>query len=196
MNQPVDPFEGIGDLAGEPVAPRVLDPDPHAVERETGQPIQAAPQRPQLQPTPVGTAGAPKPTTKKTNPEETMHVRIKPYSKKKRQLCRRYTVFGVKFELKKGWYLVNKKVAEYLADVTADGDPDSPTIFDVCTHDQALAIEERERRRALERAGMGPYRAHEPKDMGAAGLDRMEGVVTSRDLREGHDSRMRSSRRE
>lgn len=202
MTSPVDPFEGVGDLAGEPAAlPRTLDPDPHAVERETGQPIQAAPvapppPRPLLQPTPVGSAETPKPTTKNTNEQETRLVRIKPYSKKKRQLTRRYTVFGVKFDITKGWYRVKIKVADYLADVTSDGDPDSPAIFDVCTYQQAMEMEERERRRALERAGMGPYRAHEPKDMGAAGLDRMEGVVTSHDLRHGHDSRMRSSRRE
>lgn len=201
MTSPVDPFEGIGDLNAQPAQrPAVLDPDPHAVERETGQQIRQPlpPPRARLQPTPIGTVAAPKPTTKARG-EDTRLVRIKPYSKKKRQLTRRYTVFGVKFELQKGWYRVKLPVANYLADVTTDGDPDSPYIFDVCTYDQAMEMEERERRRALERAGMGPFRAHEPKDMGEAGLDRMDGavgVVTMDDIRNGHDSRMRSTRRE
>ncbi len=195
MSSPSDPFEGIGD-SPPPVRPPVLDPDPHAIERETGHPIpRPAPMRAPLQPTPVGTASVPKPMTLKTDEEETRVVRIKPYSKKKRQLTRRYTVFGVKFDIQKGWYRVKRQVADYLADITSDGDPDSPAIFDVCTYEQAMEMEERERRRALELAGMGPYRAHEPKEMGSAGLERMEGVVTMHDVRHGHDSRMRTSRR-
>lgn len=195
MTSEVDPFEGIGDMNAQPAQrPAMLDPDPHAVERETGQPIPQPPPRPQLQPTPIGSVIAPKPTTKQRG-DDTRLVRIKPYSKKKGHLTRRYTVFGVKFEIHKGWYRVRLKVADYLADVTPDGDPDSPYIFDVCTEQQAMEMEERERRRALERAGMGPFRANDPKEMGEAGLDRM-GVVTMDDFRNGHDSRMRSSRRE
>lgn len=192
MNSGPDPFEGI---ENDPPAPPMLDPDPGALDRELESQIPPA----QAQPAAINPKSvSAKPTTKQEL--ETRLVRIKPYNKKRRHLTRRYTVFGVKFEVERGWYRVKGPVADYLENVTSDGDPDSPLIFDVCSEEEALAIETKERRRAMELAGMGPYRASDPREIrGDGGLERM-GAMTTRDLREGynsrHDRRHRSSARE
>ncbi|MCG8424392.1 MAG: hypothetical protein MJE77_41395 [Proteobacteria bacterium] len=76
---------------------------------------------------------------------DTRLVRLKPYSKKKGHLLRRYTYKGIKFDHQRGWYRVAKPIADYLAEVrqTAD-DPDTPLAFDVCTDDEARAMDEAE----------------------------------------------------
>jgi hypothetical protein len=85
-------------------------------------------------------------------------VRLKRRDPKRGHVLRRYTAFGVRFEEKKGWYRVSDEVAAYLAQVhQLDGDDDSPLAFDVCTPEEAEALEAAEKKKADERA-----RATEP----------------------------------
>ncbi len=191
--QEQDPFDGIENDPDPP--PSMLDPDPGAFDREARS-RHAAEDAPEST---IGKTGDDVFSGKIGVPDgapgdATRLVRIKPYSKRRRQLTRRYTVFGVKFEVHRGWYRVQLPVADYLRDRTTDGHPDSPLIFDVCTEDQALEMEEKERRRAMELAGMGPYKASEPREMGSSGLERM-GALTTHDLRHGYDSKHDRRRR-
>ena len=91
-----------------------------------------------------------------------MLVRIKPFDPKKGRLVRRYTAFSTRFEEKLGWYRVSEDIARYLATVhQVAGDESSPPVFDVCTEDQARAIDEAEHRLPAERAqSTAPNLAH------------------------------------
>lgn len=60
---------------------------------------------------------------------------------------------GKRFEEKRGWYRVDAKLAEYLADVLQiEGDTDSPKAFDICTPAEAAKIDEREKKIRIARA--------------------------------------------
>ncbi len=77
--------------------------------------------------------------------EKTMLVRLKPYNKKKGNVLRRYTYRGIRFQESRGWYRVTHEVADYLQKVhQISSDEDSPLAFDVCTEDDAKAIDKRE----------------------------------------------------
>lgn len=80
-------------------------------------------------------------------------VRIKPYSKARGHVLRRYTVYGIRFEEKRGWYKVNDQVASYLKTVhMRTNDPDSPLAFNVCTEEEARRLDLVERKKKIERA--------------------------------------------
>jgi len=84
---------------------------------------------------------------------QTMLVRLKPYNPKRVHLLRRFTYRGVRFMEDRGWYRVDEEIAGYLRDVRqVDSDPDSPLAFDVCTEEEARAIEEKERKEKRRRA--------------------------------------------
>lgn len=84
----------------------------------------------------------------------TMLARLKPYNKKKGCLIRRFTVFGVRFQEERGWYKVDDEVAAYLQTVHQDNnDPDSTMAFDVCTQDEAEAMESEEKAKKKEIIG-------------------------------------------
>ena len=73
---------------------------------------------------------------------ETLLVRLKPYDPRRGHVLRRYTYAGIKFQEERGWYRVEKPVAEYLRavhEVPTDGY--SPLAFDVCTEEEAKALE-------------------------------------------------------
>ncbi len=75
----------------------------------------------------------------------TVLVRLKPFSKKKSCLLRRYTYRGIRFDCHRGWYRVTGEVADYLRSVRQiPGDEDSPLAFDVCTESEAKAIDQKE----------------------------------------------------
>jgi len=80
-------------------------------------------------------------------------VRLKPYDPKRGHVLRRYTAFGVRFDESRGWYRVSDEVAAYLASVHEQPGLDyTPLAFDVCTEEEALAVEAREKKEQEERA--------------------------------------------
>ena len=114
-------------------------------------------------------------------------VRLKPFNPKRGFTLRTYTVSGTRFTQGAGWYRVSDDLAEYLRTVPSnDADPDSPYAFQVCTAEEAAAIDEAEREQALASVQRnaapidvdGPRRVHTPKSKRAA----PEGVLTTADL--------------
>ncbi len=76
---------------------------------------------------------------------ETVLVRLKPYDPRRGYVLRRFTYQGIKFHEERGWYVVDKAVAEYLRKVPQrDTDPHSPLAFDVATEEEAKALDARE----------------------------------------------------
>lgn len=81
-------------------------------------------------------------------------VRLKPFDSRRGHVLRRYTYAGVKFQEDRGWYRVSRDMAAYLRTVRqVAGDPYSPLAFDVCTPDEARALE------ASEQEAANPRRA-------------------------------------
>lgn len=77
---------------------------------------------------------------------DTMLARIRPG--KKGFKVKRYMYGGTLYVAEKGWYEVGPAVAERLTKLHQDDqDPDSPLLFDVCTREEALRLEEEERER-------------------------------------------------
>ena len=76
---------------------------------------------------------------------DTLLVRLKPFDPRRGHVLRRYTYAGIKFQEERGWYRVEKPVAEYLRAVReVPSDRHSPPAFDVCTEAEAKALEARE----------------------------------------------------
>ena len=99
-------------------------------------------------------------------------IRLKPYDPKKGHVIRRYTAFGVRFDEARGWYKVSDEVAAYLASVhQRPGDDDSPAAFDVCTDDEAKAMEAVEKKKAEERARAAEPNVAQPHDVSARPAD-------------------------
>ena len=83
---------------------------------------------------------------------ETMLVRLQPYDPHRGFVLRRYVYQGIKFHAERGWYRVEKSVADYLRTVREVAtDPNSPLAFDVGTDEEAKAIETREENAAKQR---------------------------------------------
>lgn len=73
---------------------------------------------------------------------ETLLVRLKPYDHRRGHVLRRYTYAGIKFQVERGWSRVEKAVGDYLRSVRQlPGDEYSPLAFDVCTEEEAKAID-------------------------------------------------------
>ncbi len=75
-------------------------------------------------------------------------VRLKPFNAKRGHHMRKYTHGPTRrtFEVDRGWYKVDDDMADYLATVRqTSSDPDSPDAFDVCTEEEAIKIDARER---------------------------------------------------
>ncbi len=76
---------------------------------------------------------------------ETMLVRLKPYDPRRGHVLRRFTYAGVKIHEERGWHRVTKQVADYLRGVRqVANDEYSPLAFDVCTDEEAKALDTRE----------------------------------------------------
>ncbi len=96
---------------------------------------------------------------------ETMLVRLKPYDPRRGHVLRRFTYAGVKIHEERGWHRVSKQVADYLRGVRqVNGDDYSPLAFDVCTDEEAKALDAREevetkvRRSATDEVRLTPSR--------------------------------------
>lgn len=97
---------------------------------------------------------------------ETLLVRLKPYDPRRGHVLRRFTYAGIKIHEERGWYRVAKDVAEYLRAVhQIPGEPYTPLAFDVCTDDEAKALDAREdtearvRKNATDDVRLSPARA-------------------------------------
>jgi hypothetical protein len=76
---------------------------------------------------------------------ETLLVRLKAFDPRRGHLLRRFTYAGIKFHEERGWYRVAREVGEYVRTVRQVAGADySPPAFDVCTDDEARAIDARE----------------------------------------------------
>jgi len=76
---------------------------------------------------------------------ETRLVRLKPFDPRRGHVLRRYTYAGIKFQEERGWSRVDKTVGEYLKTVhQVSGDKYAPLAFDVCTEEEAKALDEAE----------------------------------------------------
>ena len=83
---------------------------------------------------------------------ETLLVRLKPYDPRRGFVLRRFTYKGIKFQEERGWYRVEKPVADYLAGVRqVEHNPHSPLAFDVQTDEEAKALDAREESEAKTR---------------------------------------------
>ena len=83
---------------------------------------------------------------------ETLLVRLKPYDPRRGHRLRRFTYRGIKFQEERGWYRVDKPVADYLRKVRqVASDEHAPLAFDVCTADEARALDAREKDAATPR---------------------------------------------
>jgi len=96
---------------------------------------------------------------------DTMLVRLKPYDPRRGHVLRRFTYAGVKIHEERGWHRVSKQVADYLRGVRqVNGDEYSPLAFDVCTDEEAKAVDAREevetkvRRSATDDVRLSPSR--------------------------------------
>jgi len=106
---------------------------------------------------------------------ETLLVRLKPHDPRRGCVLQRYTYCGIKFHGERGWYRVEKAVADYLRSIRQiAGDEHSPPAFDVCTNDEAKDLDAREKEGAATRAS-----ATDDIKMSEA---RSGGAVTTEDL--------------
>lgn len=97
---------------------------------------------------------------------ETLLVRLKPFEPRRGFVLKRFTFAGIKFHDERGWYRVERPVAEYLRTVrTMADDAHSPLAFDVCSESEARAMEATEadsakgKRSALDDIKVAPARA-------------------------------------
>ncbi len=109
---------------------------------------------------------------------ETLLVRLKPHDPRRGYKLRRYTYRGIKFQEERGWYRFDKDVADYLREVRqVPSDEHAPLAFDVCTADEAKALDSKEKDDATARkTANDDLKLSEPRGGGA---------VTTSDLPEG-----------
>lgn len=73
---------------------------------------------------------------------DTLLVRMKPYDPRRGFVLRRLTYAGIRFESQRGWYRVQKSVADHLRETRCVArDPYSPRAFDVCTEAEANTLD-------------------------------------------------------
>jgi len=109
---------------------------------------------------------------------ETLLVRLRPYDPRRGHRLRRYTYRGIKFQEERGWYRVDKTVADYLRQVRqVASDEHAPLAFDVCTADEAKALDAKEKDASTPRkTADDDIKVSEARD---------DGAVTTGDLPDG-----------
>ena len=109
---------------------------------------------------------------------ETLLARLKPHDPRRGHKLRRYTYRGIKFQEERGWYRVDKDVADYLREVRqVPSDEHAPLAFDICTADEAKALDSKEKDDATARkTAADDIKLSEP---------RSDGAVTTGDLPDG-----------
>jgi len=107
---------------------------------------------------------------------ETLLVRLKPHDPRRGRVLQRYTYRGIKFHQERGWYRVEKAVADYLRTIRqVAGDEHSPPAFDVCTDAEAKTLDATEKEGAATRASA-------TDDIKVSSARGAEGPVTTDDL--------------
>jgi len=92
-------------------------------------------------------------------------VRLKQLNKKRGNVIKRYTIFGMTFNVDDGWTVIPSEYAEMLEEKTIDPqDFESSAVFDVCySREDAEAIERKDRKLAMitkrQRNYRGPRKA-------------------------------------
>ena len=109
---------------------------------------------------------------------QTLLVRLKPYDPRRGHVLRRYTYRGIKFHEERGWYRVDKAVADYLREVRqVPADEYAPLAFDVCTDAEAKSLDAKDKEAsATRKAATDDIKVSEA---------RADGVVTTEDLPDG-----------
>ncbi len=83
---------------------------------------------------------------------EKMLVRLKPHEPRRGYVLRRFAYRGITFHADRGWYRVEKPVADYLGAVRQEpADARSPLAFEVYTEREAKNLEVREETEAREK---------------------------------------------
>jgi hypothetical protein len=76
---------------------------------------------------------------------ETKLVRLKAFDPRRGQVLRRFLYAGIKFYAERGWYRVEKTIADHLGSVRQRaGDPHAPLAFDVGTDSEAKVLDAQE----------------------------------------------------
>lgn len=79
-------------------------------------------------------------------------ARLKPRNPKRGHMIVNLVFEGRRFRADEGWYKVSDETARALAQIRQERmDPGSPFAFDICTKEEALALEREERRAARRR---------------------------------------------
>jgi hypothetical protein len=114
---------------------------------------------------------------------DTLLVRLKPYDPRRGHVLRRYTYAGIKFQEDRGWYRVEKAVAEYLRNVReVPSDRYSPLAFDVCTEAEAKALEAAETEASkVKRSATDDLKVVPARLAGAMTTDDMATKATTKD---------------
>lgn len=87
-------------------------------------------------------------------------VRLKPYNKKRGCVIKRIMIRGVRFDESKGWYRVSRAFADHLETIHQDYyDEDSPLAFDIMSQDDAIKLEEKEKKASEAKAEASAPRA-------------------------------------
>lgn len=107
---------------------------------------------------------------------EPLLVRLKPLNQKKGILVERYTYKGIQFQEKRGWYSIkNHEFAEELTELhQVHGDESTPKLFDVCTREQAMALESKEKRKKGAKATVEEAEENTPRQL--------RNTITTRDV--------------
>ena len=106
---------------------------------------------------------------------ETMFCRLKKYDQRRGHVLRRFTYKGIKFQEERGWYRVEKSIADYLRNVRQVATNEhSPLAFDVCTEEEAKALDAKEKEEGTVRK--------EASDNIKLSVPRNSGDLTTKDL--------------
>ena len=111
----------------------------------------------------------------------TVLVRIKPYDPRRGNVCRTYTIHSMKFEESKGWYEVERELAEGLlaeAKQPASGNIShelAPSLFDVMEKESAVAMERAEaKKKVVKAAAETPHAMPRARSTASASSSRKE----------------------
>ena len=111
----------------------------------------------------------------------TMLVRLKPHDPRRGHVLRRFTYRGIKFQEERGWYRVEEDVAVYLRDVRqVASDEHAPLAFDVCTPDEAKALDSKDKEATVTRkTAADDIKVSEARAAGAMTTDDLPEAATA-----------------
>jgi hypothetical protein len=107
---------------------------------------------------------------------ESMLVLLKPHDPRRGHVLRRYTYRGIKFQEERGWYRVQKDVADYLRTVRQVAtDEHAPLAFDVCSEAEARELDKKEQEaQKTRKAAADTIKLSRARDRGAVTTDDLD----------------------